>query len=82
MMHLRPSLCAMRIYQDEVYQKGEKSIRIIRLDRYEVEFKTTLGDPKGEGTIATLAKKEFCRLLKGMTLRAPLKKDAAASETP
>lgn len=81
-MHIGPSLYVMRIYQDEVYQKGEKSIRIIRLDRYQVEFKTTLGDPKGEGTIATLAKKEFCRLLKGMTLRAPLRKDAPASEMP
>ncbi len=66
----------MRIYQDEVYQKGAKFIRIVRLDRYEVEFKTMNGDPKGEGSVAVLAKKEFCRLLKGMTLVPPVKKDA------
>jgi hypothetical protein len=72
----------MRIYQDEVYQKGEKSIRILRLDRYEVEFKTTHGDLKGEGMVTVLAKKEFCRLLKGMTLRPPVKKPDASSETP
>jgi len=66
---------AMRIYQDEIYQKGEKFIRIVRLDRYEVEFKTASGDPKGAGSVSVLPKKEFCRLLKGMTLVVPVKKD-------
>ena len=70
----------MRIYQDEVYQKGEKFIRIVRLDRYEVEFKTMTGDPKGEGSVAVLAKKEFCRSLKGMSLVVPIKKDAPPEE--
>ena len=64
----------MRIYQDEIYQKGVNFIRIVRLDRYEVEFKSTTGDPKGEGSLAVLSKKEFCRLLKGMTLVPPVKK--------
>ncbi len=72
-----PSACAMRLYQDEIYRKGETFIRIIRLDRYEVEFKTSTGDPKAEGSVAVLVKKEFCRLLKGMTLVPPVKKDAA-----
>lgn len=63
----------MRLFQDEIYQKGNKHIRIIRLDRYEVEFKTTEGgDPKGEGEVQTFAKKEFCRLLKGMTRIFPV----------
>jgi hypothetical protein len=64
----------MRLYQDEVYQKGEKLIRIVRLDRYEVEFKTMISDPKGPGEVTTMAKKEFCRLLKGMRLVTPVKK--------
>lgn len=67
-------VCAMRIYQDEIYRKGEKFIRIVRLDRYEVEYKTMNGDPKGEGPIAVATKKEFCRLLKGMELMPPVKK--------
>lgn len=46
-------------------------------DRYEVEFKTTTGDPKGEGTQQVFQKKEFCRLLKGMALVVPVKKDGA-----
>ena len=65
----------MRLYQDEIYQMGAKYIRIVRLDRYEVEFKTMEGNPKGEGSVTVLPKKEFCRLLKGMTLVAPIKKD-------
>ena len=66
----------MRIFQDEIYQKGAKYIRIVRLDRYEVEFKTMETNPKGEGAVAVLPKKEFCRLLKGMTLMASVKKEA------
>ncbi len=61
----------MRLYQDQLYQKGDRFIRILRLDRYEVEFKTTEGDPKAEGETQVFAKKEFCRLLKGMTLVMP-----------
>lgn len=66
----------MRIFQDQVYQKGGQFIRIVRLDRYEVEYKTTTGSVKGEGEQSVLAKKPFCRLLKGMTLLVPEKKDS------
>jgi hypothetical protein len=66
----------MRIYQDEIYRKGEKYIRMVRLDRYEVEFKTMHGDPKGDGPVAVATKKEFCRMLKGMELVPPVKKAA------
>jgi hypothetical protein len=65
----------MRIFQDEIYQKGAKFIRIVKLDRYQVEYKTMSGDPKGEGVIAVAAKKEFCRLLKGMVLLKPIPKE-------
>jgi hypothetical protein len=68
----------MRLFQDQVYQKGERFIRIVRLDRYEVEYKATNGSVKGEGEQAVLQKKPFCRLLKGMTLVTPVKKE----ETP
>lgn len=64
----------MRIYQDEIYQKGAKFIRILKLDRYQVEFRETHGDPKGEGKVEVATKKEFCRLLKGMVLVPPVKK--------
>ncbi len=48
----------------------------MKLDRYEVEFKTMTGDPKGEGSMTVAPKKEFCRMLKGMTLMPPVKKEA------
>ena len=70
----------MRLFQDQVYKKGERFIRIVRLDRYEVDFKSTTGGTKGEGTQTVLPKKEFCRLLKGMTLVVPEKK--AEPEAP
>jgi hypothetical protein len=63
----------MRIFQDEIYQKGERLIRIVRLDRYEVEFKETVGDPKGPGDQTVLSKKEFCRLIRGMERVFPVK---------
>ncbi len=64
----------MRLFQDQVYQKGEQFIRIVRLDRYEVEYKATVGGVKAEGVQVILPKKPFCRLLKGMTLLVPVKK--------
>lgn len=72
----------MRIFQDEIYQKGQNFIRIVRLDRYEVEYKATVGDPKAECESKVLAKKEFCRLLKGMTLIFPVKKVAGSDVSP
>ncbi len=62
----------MRIFQDQIYQKGDRFVRVVRLDRYEVEFKTTQGSPKGEGMQQVFTKKEFCRHLKGMTLVVPV----------
>jgi len=61
----------MRLYQDQLYRKGDRFLRITRLDRYEVEYKLTEGDPKGHGKLEVLPKKPFCRLLKEMTLVAP-----------
>ncbi len=65
----------MRLFQDQVYQKGDRFIRIVRLDRYEVEYKATTGSVKAEGIQTVLQKKPFCRLLKGMTLVPPVKKE-------
>lgn len=70
--------CGMRLFQDEIYQKGNTYIRIIRLDRYEVEFKQTEGDPKGEAEEQVLVKKEFCRLIRGMTRIFPVQKEGPA----
>jgi hypothetical protein len=39
-----------------------------------VEYKATLDSPKAEGPVVVAAKKEFCRLLKGMSLVIPEKR--------
>jgi len=67
----------MRLFQNQIYQRANDFIRIVRLDRYEVDFKSTTGEPQGDGEITTLKKKEFCRLIKGMTLLDPPAKDEA-----
>jgi hypothetical protein len=64
----------MRLFQDQIYQKGDQFIRIARLDRYEVEYKATTGSVKAEGHLTVAPKKEFCRLLKGMKLVVAEKK--------
>jgi hypothetical protein len=66
--------CGVRLFQDQIYQKGVNFIRIVRLDRYQVEYKATVDSPKAEGPVVVAAKKEFCRLLKGMSLVVPEKR--------
>jgi hypothetical protein len=70
----------MRLYQDQLYRKGDHYLRITRLDRYEVEYKVTEGDPKGQGKLAVLPKKPFCRLLKDMVLVSPQQAPASKPE--
>ncbi len=69
------TIFAVRLFQDQIYQKGDRFICIVRLDRYEVEYKTTLGEMRGEGVVAVATKKDFCRLLKGMALVFPEKRE-------
>ena len=69
----------MRIFQDQLYQKGEQFVRLMRVERHEVEFKTTQGDPKGDGETQILPKKDFCRLIRGMNLVIPAEIPPAAT---
>lgn len=64
----------MKLQQDQIWEKGEMALRITRLERHEVEFKRLTGESESE----ILVKKEFCRLLKGASLRAPKPKAEAA----
>jgi hypothetical protein len=58
----------MRLQQNQVWKRGAEFIRITRLERWEVAFKTMADLETKEGEHHVLAKKEFCRLLKGATL--------------
>ena len=60
-------------------------MRIVRLERLEVEYKAMASLTTKEGTAQVTSKKDFCRLLKGAHLLSPdkqilpVRKDAGAA---
>ncbi len=61
---------AIKLQQGQVWKKGGEFIRIVRLERLEVGYKTFKNLKTAEGTHQHTSKKDFCRLLKGATLLA------------
>lgn len=57
----------MKLAQNQVYRKGDEYLRIVELDRREVQYKLVTNLLTREGTHHRVSKKEFCRLLKGAT---------------
>ena len=58
----------MRLQQNQVWKRGDEYIRITRLERLEVAYKTMADLSTKEGDHHVLPKKEFCRLIRGATL--------------
>ena len=58
----------MKLAQNQVYKQGEVYLRIVHLERLEVQFKTIKNLLTGEGAHSHVSKKEFCRLIKGARL--------------
>lgn len=58
----------MKLAQNQVYRKDADYIRIVELDRREVQYKLVTNLLTREGAHHRVSKKEFCRLLKGATL--------------
>jgi hypothetical protein len=58
----------IKLRQAQVWKQGEEYFRIVRLERLEVEYKSTTGLLANKGNHHTVTKKEFCRLLKNATL--------------
>jgi hypothetical protein len=58
----------MILQQNQVWKQGDQYLRIVRLERLRVEYKTMKDLTAKEGTHDHATKKEFCRLLKGATL--------------
>ncbi len=54
----------MKLRQGQVWQQGDHYLRIVRLERLEVQYKTMNDPTSREGTHHHVSKKEFCRLLK------------------
>ena len=61
----------MRLQQNQVWQLGDRFIRVVLLERKAVQYKITKGSTSVAGPHQYATKKDFCRLLKGATLLPP-----------
>ncbi len=61
----------IKLRQGQIWQQGEEYLRIVRLERLEVEYKSTITLTAKKGTHHRVSKKEFCRLLKNAALLPP-----------
>jgi hypothetical protein len=58
----------MKLAQNQVWKQGEEYLRIVELERLEVQYKTVTNLLTREGEHHRVSKKEFCRLIKGAEL--------------
>ncbi|MEI9864323.1 MAG: hypothetical protein WDN00_07155 [Limisphaerales bacterium] len=78
----------MELYQGQVWKKEKEYIRIVKLERLTVEYKSMPNLGNKEGTMHQTSKKDFCRLLKQARLLvldkkiSPVRKHADAVEDP
>ncbi len=70
----RQIFSSMKLCQGQTWKQGAQFIRIVRLERLEVEYKSMASLTTKEGELQVTSKKDFCRLLKGATLLPPAKK--------
>ena len=63
----------MKLCQGQVWKKDKEYIRIVKLERLAVEYKSMPNLGNKEGTLHQTSKKDFCRLLKQAKLLAPAK---------
>jgi hypothetical protein len=68
----------MRLLQGQVWKQGKEYIRIVRLERLEVEYKSLPSLTSKAGTRHVTSKKDFCRLLKQARLLTLVKTPLAA----
>ncbi|MEO0415073.1 MAG: hypothetical protein AAF226_08995 [Verrucomicrobiota bacterium] len=54
----------MRIYQNQIYRKDDRTIRIVHIERLSVEYKETIDSEPEKAKHLTATKKEFCRMVK------------------
>jgi hypothetical protein len=62
---------ALKLRQAQIWKSGDEFIRIVKLERLTVSYKTAKSLKPGEGKHQQASKKEFCRLIKTATLLAP-----------
>jgi hypothetical protein len=54
----------MKLCQGQIWKSGKEYIRIVKLERLAVEYKSMLSLTTKEGALRQTSKKDFCRLLK------------------
>lgn len=74
----------MKLQQGQVWQCGREFVRIVHLERLEVDYKSATDIKFTDGKHVQTSKKDFCRLLKGALLISPTLPDkpAAAPAAP
>lgn len=70
----------VKLRQAQVWKQGEEYFRIVRLERLEVEYKSTTALAAKKGTHHTASKKEFCRLIKNAELVGATRTPSASKE--
>jgi len=58
----------MKLQQSQVWKRGDSYLRIVRVERLSVDYKTAHHPHSRKGTHHHVTKKDFCRLLKDATL--------------
>lgn len=71
---------ALKLLQGQVWSAGGEYLRIVKLERLTVEYKSQTDLVTRDGTHHHATKKEFCRLIKDATLLAP--EQVKASRAP
>ncbi len=54
----------MKLCQGQIWKSGKEYIRIVKLERLTVEYKSMISLTTKEGALHQTSKKDFCRLLK------------------
>ena len=67
----RRQLPGMKLRQNQVWKVGDELLRIVVLERLEVQYKSVTNLATGERKHHRVTKKEFCQLIKGATLLTP-----------
>jgi len=60
----------MKLQQGQTWKCSEEYVRIVHLERLEVDYKSFKNLGSSAGKHQRISKKEFCRMLKGATLLA------------
>ena len=68
----------MKLCQGQVWKWDKEYIRIVKLERLAVAYKSMPNLGNKEGTLHQTSKKDFCRLLKQAKLLAPRPKIPSA----